>query len=486
MDNEKENKAFDSEELTIQMDPIKGGISGGISADDYNDGYDEKYIDDDFGDTDGTADYGEDYPEDGTEEYDDYPEEEPNEDEVTEEEYQDYLRRKRIRNQKIKKKNRHRRTFSHIFAGILLSVFIISVSSFLAVYIIKTAFDFTGIGKTYCQAQVYIDDDSTTDDIAMQLANQGVITMPDIFKMYVSMTDKEDGFIKGTFTVDSTMSYSTLVSTMQTVTIANKIVTVTIIEGMTADDVAALLEEKLVCRAEDFLEQCKVLENTYKFQKRLDDEPLKYYQMEGYLFPNTYEFYTIPELKYNDNLDTTENAVDAANTIYESFNENITGRYYNRMSELGLTLDETITLASIVQREADSTENMKNVASVFFNRMADAEYFPRFESDVTVIYVDEHIKAHMSASDIKANQKMFDAYDTYVCDGIPVGPICNPGMDAIKAVLYPNDTDYYYFCADPETTEMYFAETIAEHEQNLIICGLEDAIADIEDDEDYE
>lgn len=463
MDKENENMIFDDNDEntadTVQMEPVTD------SADSYAQEYpDEEYQEEEYSD--------EEYPKE-QEEYAD-----AQEDEITEEEYQDYLRRKHQRNESIKKKNRHRRTFTHIFAGILLSVFIISISSFLAVYIIKTAFDFTGIGKTYCQAQIYIDEDSSVDDIAMQLANQGVITMPEIFKMYVSMSDKENDFINGTFTVDSTMSYSTLLMKMQTVTIANQVTEITIIEGMTADEIAQLLEDNLVCRAEDFLAQCKKLEDTYKFQKRLENEPLKFYQMEGYLFPNKYEFYTIPELKDNKELDTSENAADVIDRMFESFNENLEGRYYNRMTKMGLTLDETITLASIVQKEADSVENMKNVASVFYNRMAASESFPKFESDVTVLYVDEHIKPHMSKSEINANAKMFDAYNTYECEGIPVGPVCNPGMDAIKAVLYPNDTAYYYFCADPETTEMYFAETIEEHEQNLIACGLEDAIAE--------
>ncbi len=468
MDNEKENGFFDDlEERTEEVELPS------VTEDTYTENTSE------YADTDGVrqAAAQEDYSEDEIAE-EDFTDGEAAEDEVTEEEYQDYLRRKHQRNSKIKKKNRHRRTFTHIFAGILLSVFIISVSSFLAVYIIKTAFDFTGIGKTYCQAQIYIDDDSTTDDIAMQLANQGVITMPEIFKMYVSMSDKGDDFITGTFTVDSTMSYSTLLMTMQTATIANQIAKITIIEGMTADEVAQLLEDNLVCRADDFLAECKKLDKTYKFQKRLEEEDNKYYQMEGYLFPNTYEFYIIPELEDDNALDTSENAADVANTIYESFNENMEGRYYNRMSALGLTLDETVTLASIVQKEADSAENMKNVASVFFNRMAASDYFPKFESDVTALYVEEHIKSHMTVSEQSKHQAMFDAYDTYQCEGIPVGPICNPGMDAIKAVLYPNETSYYYFCADPETTEMYFAETIEQHEENLRICGLDDAIAD--------
>lgn len=401
---------------------------------------------------------------------------EPAEDEVTEEEYQEYLAAKKERNKKIKAKNRHRRTFSHILTGVLLSVFIISISAFLATYIVKAALDFTGIGKTYCQAEIHINEDSTTDEIAQDLANLGIINMPDVFKLYTKMFGKGDKFIKGTFTVDTTMSYSALISELQTVSTVNQTVSIQITEGMTIDEIAQMMEDNRVCRAEDFMEQCKTLGDTYKFQKRLENKKLKYYQMEGYIFPDTYEFYILPALEDNKELDTSEYAADALDIIYQNFNNKLTARYYNRMSELGLTLDETITLASIAQREADTTTNMGNVASVFFNRMADAEAFPHLESDVTVHYVDEHIKPHLTSS--QYDQKMFDAYNTYKCDGIPIGPICNPGLDAIKAVLYAPETSYYYFCADPETTEMYFAETISEHEENLRKCGLDHAIAE--------
>ena len=176
-------------------------------------------------------------------------------DEVTEEEYQEYLARKKERNKKIKAKNRHRRTMSHILAGVLLSIFIISVSAFLATYIVKSALDFTGIGKTYCQAEIHINEDSTTDEIAQDLANLGIINMPDVFKLYTNMFGKGDKFIKGTFTVDTTMSYSSLISTLQTVSTVNQTVTIQITEGMTIDEIAQMMEDNLVCRAEDFMEQ---------------------------------------------------------------------------------------------------------------------------------------------------------------------------------------------------------------------------------------
>lgn len=395
--------------------------------------------------------------------------------EVTEEEYQEYLREKKERNKKIKAKNRHRRTFSHILGGVLLSVLIVSVSAFFSVYIIKAILDFTAIGKTYCQAQVHIEEGDTIEDISMDLANLGIINMPKIFTTYTKITGKDDKFVNGSFTVDTTMSYSTLLSNLQTISTIDKTVTVQITEGMTIEEIAAMLEENLVCRAEDFENLCKTLDPEYKFQKKLENEPLKYYQMEGYIFPDTYEFYILPALEDNNDLDTTEYAADVLDKIYQNFNNKLTARYYNRMKDMGLSLDETITLASIVQREADNKSNMGNVASVFYNRMAIPDVYPKLESDVTVIYPDTYIKPHMSSSEYK---KYHDAYSTYDTDGIPVGPICNPGMDAIKAVLYPPETEYYYFCAHPETTVMYFATTIEEHEENLRECGLYDALAD--------
>ena len=400
------------------------------------------------------------------------------EDEVTEEEYQQYLAEKKKRAKKIKTKNRHKRTFAHILAGVLLSVFIVSVSAFLAVYIIKSALDFTGIGKTYCQAQIYISEDSTVDEISKDLATLGIITMPDVFAFYTKISDAEDDFIKGTFTVDTTMSYSTLLMNLQTVSTINQTATIQITEGMTIYEIAEIFEENLICRADDFLAECKELEQTYKFQKRMEDEPLKFYQMEGYVFPDTYEFYIIPQLEDNSEIDTREYAKDALDSIYQNFNNKITSRFYSRMNELNMTLDEVITLASVVQREADSVENMGLVASAFMNRLNNSDVFPRLESDVTTLYVTERIKPNMPSSEYSKNKAMFDAYDTYECDGIPVGPICNPGLDAIKAVLYAPESNYYYFCAHPETMEMYFAETISEHEENLRICGLDDAIAD--------
>ena len=128
-----------------------------------------------------------------------------------------------------------------------------------------------------------------------------------------------------------------------------------------------------------------------------------------------------------------------------------------RMEDLGLTLDETLALASIVQAEAPTSNQMKLVSSVFWNRLNDKETFPRLESDPT--------KKYAALSGI-------ELYDTYKSEGVPPGAICNPGADAINAVLYPEETEYYFFCSNLTTQEFYYAKTLKQHEKNLAEAGL--------------
>jgi UPF0755 protein len=173
--------------------------------------------------------------------------------------------------------------------------------------------------------------------------------------------------------------------------------------------------------------------------------------MEGYLFPDTYTFY--------EDMDPE----DVCRKIYMNFNSKITDEDYARMEELGLTLDETITFASMVQAEAANEGEMKDIASVFWNRLDNADTYPLLQSDPTSKYVEETIKPNIELPD----ELIYNAYDTYVCSGLPAGAIGNPGQAAIEAVLYPNETPYFYFYANVDTGVTYFAETLEEHNQNI-------------------
>lgn len=137
------------------------------------------------------------------------------------------------------------------------------------------------------------------------------------------------------------------------------------------------------------------------------------------------------------------------------------------MKEMGLSLEETLTLASLIQAESGQSQQMRKVSSVFWNRLDKSSQFPNLQSDVTINYVEKNIKPF----DKTKNQNMYDAYNTYKCQGLPVAPICNPGLEAIEAALYPEDTKYFYFLTDKEGN-FYYAKTLKEHNQNRKKAGV--------------
>ena len=406
----------------------------------------------------------------------------------------DEARRERLRRKRKAEKRQQyrikqsRKTALGIFLGVLLSVCIIGVSAYLGILALKTALDFTGIANSEFEVQVEIPENATSHEVAQILADKGIIKMPDFFETYSEKTGADGKYVAGTYTLSSAMSYSRIVTVLQPKsTSARQTVEVRIVEGMTASEIGRLLEENFVCKAEDFMKFYKDKLNVYSFEKRVNDEPLKFCQLEGYLYPDTYDFYIVNELQKDPDLivdESTEEGKElkkeledaaeiAAQKIYSNFNSKITKLMYKQMNEMGLTLDDLITLASMVQKEAGTVEDMSLVASVFMNRLHDSERFPRLESDVTHFYVRDEIKPNYSTVNPSASlNAISDAYDTYTAIGIPAGPICNPGMDAIQAVLNYEQTNYYYFCANEETGETFYATTIEEHEKNLVLAGI--------------
>lgn len=406
---------------------------------------------------------------------------------LTEEEEEERRSRREIAEMRIRyeKQRQRTRTFAFILIGAFLSVAIIGVSAYISSYIVTFALDLTGIATNDFRLDIDIPSGANVETVAAILQENNIIQSAKFFKFFADFTHKSDNFQSGTYTLSSTMSYMTIFSTLQNTDFDYKTVTIRIVEGMTASEIGKLLEENKVCYAEDFEQYYKNIQNNYDFEKRVTEKSSKFNQLEGYLFPDTYEFYAaldVPELKYETEEEKKEsedaqrkeelkNAETAAKKMYQNFNEKMTKQMYKQMGEMNMTLDETVTLASMVQKEAASTEDMYYVASVFLNRIRNSEAYPNLQSDVTVLYVENEIKPYIDASSSRYN-RYANAYNTYVCDGIPAGPICNPGLDAINAVLNAASTDYYYFCANKETGEVYYATTQEQHEENLVLAGL--------------
>ena len=206
-------------------------------------------------------------------------------------------------------------------------------------------------------------------------------------------------------------------------------------------------------------------DNDFSFLKAIKNGKDRYYKLEGYLYPDTYEFYK------NE---------DAESTIYKFLNnyemklsekQDVSG--YDKLMTVNkliedsgseYSLDEIMTIASIIQAEAADVDDMYNVSSILHNRLsADADMgVSNLGLDSTKFY------PYRSALDVPKNEgkNYTSKYDTYNKSGLPAGPICNPGMDAILAAINPNDTGYYYFCHDKDGNA-YYASTIYEHEANL-------------------
>lgn len=393
----------------------------------------------------------EDYPEDSeTEEYyedDDYSEPPP----------------PPVRKASGKKKKKRKR--SRLPGVIILTTFIFAVSVCLSLVIIAFGRDMLGIGKSDSTHLIVIPEGATTAEISELLKDENIIKSPKCFQMFSRLRKSDSSYIAGEHFVRPNMAYETIINELTTIEEEKEQATVevTFPEGCTIFDAAQILEQNGVCAAEDFIFYFNSGGLGFEFENRLpSDTSLKFYRMEGYLFPDTYFFY--------ENMEPEQ----VCQKIYLNFDNKMTPERYAKMESLGLSLDELITFASVVQKEAANTDTMLYVASVFWNRLRNSADFPLLQSDPTSNYA-EFVKKKMDVYD----KTIVDSYDTYVSPGLPPGAICNPGIEAIDAVLENVESNYFYFIANIYTGQTYFSETLEEHEtyQEMVEGQVDEYIA---------
>ena len=360
---------------------------------------------------------------------------------------------------KKKKKKRKKSRRNKVIGSLVLAITIIAASITLSVVIIYAGMDLFGIGKSEIHIDIEVPQNSSTRDIAEILKESDVVKYPSFFR-FISYLQKADGMYQyGVFEVSPSMSYEEIIAILQDSKAIKNTVQITIPEGYNIKQIAEELEENNICEADEFLDYVDTANLSYKFEEKISNDPLKFYQKEGFLFPDTYIFYE------------NERIENILTKFYSTFDKKITDEMYDKMQEKNLSLNQVMTLASMVQAESANKEQMRMVASVFINRFNNSLDFPKMQSDPTKKYVNEVIKSKIKMSSYDLYQKVFDSYDTYVGVGLPPGPICNPGIDAIEAVLDPADTDYYFFCHNIKTREICMLKQ-TRHEKNLKAAGL--------------
>ena len=266
---------------------------------------------------------------------------------------------------------------------------------------------------------------------------------------------RDDNYLTGIYYLTESMGLENMLSSFKKPTVTGETVTLTFPEGYTVSQIAEKLEKYEVCSQTAFFATVRDVDfsTEYTFIAQMDNKDKRYQVLEGYLYPDTYEFYI------------GENASSVIRKFLDNFKNKWTDEYQAQADKLGMSVDDVITLASIIEKEAYGADQMPLVSSVFHNRLNKSGIYPTLGSDATKEYVSEYIsKSVTNSSELSVYQKN---YDTYKCEGLPVGAICNPGNDAINAALYPASTGYYYFLHDNDK-KIYLAATDAEHNQNSL------------------
>ena len=328
-----------------------------------------------------------------------------------------------------------------ILLGIVVLVGVVMSGSYLFdTYLISPDDDAQAVSIT-------IEEGASVEAIATQLEDEGIITSKFFFKMYTRLSDAV--LQAGTFELKPGMSLRSVVQELGYA--AAQEVQVTIPEGFTLEQIGEVVVEAL---PEIASSDWETIVSAQGRRTLTEDEILTGIPsdqgLEGYLFPDTYRF----------RADATASIVAETMvlTLKRRLAENNITIPLNLIFEGGLTFHEMITLASIVEREVRDPEDMKLVAGIFYTRM---KIGMALQADSTVNYVTGKGDASVSLDDSRIDSP----YNTYQNLGLPPGPISNPGMNAILAVLNPTDSNYLYFLTT-EGGEVIYAETFDQHVAN--------------------
>ncbi len=283
--------------------------------------------------------------------------------------------------------------------------------------------------------------------------NEGLIHNKAVFKVYVDFTGKAKKLQPGTHILSKNMTIPEIVDILCEANLPK----VTIVEGMTIDSIADLLvKNDIISSADEFKKACNDYDRfkVYQFVEEMDEQSRndKKYLLEGYLFPDTYE------------LNEGANSYEIVNKMLNKFNTVFNQEYKDRAEQLGMSIEDIVKIASIIECEAMPTDYSK-VSAVIYNRLSKNM---KIQSDATIQYITGERKLIFTQEELNTDSK----YNTHLYEGLPVGAISNPGLNAIEAALNPDpeyvSEEYLYFCLkDSKTGELVFAKTLEEHNANV-------------------
>lgn len=342
----------------------------------------------------------------------------------------------------------------------LFLILLIGLTCGASLYGISCINDILAFGRSDETVTVNVPLDADTDDIIDLLADKGLIKQKLFCKLFYEAevklktigkkSVKAPVYLSGVYDVEKNDGLESYISQFKESQVGKDTTWVAIPEGWTVYQIFDRLEKFGVCSKAKLMSSITGTSYEYGFIQNISADSKRTQKLEGYLYPNTYEFY----------VDSDPNSV--IRKFLEEFQTEWTDEYQKQADKMGYTMDQIIIIASIIQREAADAEQMPDISSVIHNRLNHSASWPTLDCDSTETFVKNYVTENVSP--VQA-QIYAQNYNTYNNQGLPPGPICNPGDDAIRAALYPNDTNYYFFRHDKHGN-IYLASTQAEHDAN--------------------
>ena len=363
----------------------------------------------------------------------------------------DYDKYDNQENQEVRRKRRRSRRHKNSgCAGTMVYVIaVVGASLVISLAAIFTANDVFAFVKDNAMQQFYVSENTKLADLAKDLDKQGIINYGTVFKAYLAVKgDSADDVLAGEYQLNPIIYYCQIIDKL-TNSSSSDTLQITIPEGYSVAQVRQLLLDNHVCTA-DALD--KVL-NQYPFKHDFlqDEKPVEEGWLEGYLFPDTYEIY-----KGNGSV------VDTVNKMLNNFASRYGSEITDGANELGRSMHDIVTVASLVEREAQRDDERARIAGVIYNRLNNSSEFPYLQVDASVLYGLGRTSGKLTDEDLKSDSP----YNLYTAEGLPPGPICNPGYASLYAASHPESHDYYYYVAMPDGSHL-FASSYEEHQRNI-------------------
>ena len=366
----------------------------------------------------------------------------------------------------------------HLLSTVIWAALILAIGVSLGRVLWLCCSDLMAFGKKPATAIITITEDDTIETVSQMLADEGLIRYPGLFQRFAELTGKAENISKGTFSLSSHLDYNAMINGMTAYAGARKEVDIMFPEGYTCAQIFQLLEAEGVCSVEELedyaangeLEEFWFLEGVERGDK---------YCLEGYLFPDTYTFYTNDDpgrvlekflYAFDSRFTDIMRARLADIRIYHAEQLEKEGYGQDYIDEHQITIREVVIIASLIEKESAGGEESYDVSSVIYNRLQESSYPPFLNIDAAVIYglggnVDPEtgeVKP-LTSADLEKDTP----YNTYLHTGLTPGPISNPGQESLNAALMPNITDYYYYALNPETGKHEFFVSSRDFEKFL-------------------